>query len=479
MQSLHSSRVAPYPLDVSQQPAPAAAAEADDPRGLSAAVEARTYWACFIMDCTINSGLYTPRMLTMAEMRKLRVSRPLSTVEFAFGTPPGPETTDDPPPEPRPLDPSQSFEMLVGGFDIYAQVMAFIFDDGRRAPGMCAPSQCPWVPGSLWDTCRARLERWRAGQHATLHYPENSVAVHMTLGYGESFVYLNLLYYMWSVSPSTHPRQHTDTPSRIMLQREYSPFLPTPEMTPRGPVDPPMLEAEAPPGWWDDGARELFASGEHIASLLHDAAQCGVSVCTPFTGFCAFTACFLNLYVTHFPNMNLGRSRTSRVSLDRGNQYLREFKGVWALGDGWVRNLSLSLQCKKTNMLIFTRSRRSRTRPSSLSAPRPTASGTGTSRASTLTCCTSPSTSSASSTAPSSTCSRSTGPRRSPRAPRTTAARTLRGRPWKGCWRAWKMCWTTRCRACGQTGGRRWRTSTCRGPLRGVSLGEGQIISRP
>lgn len=122
-----------------------------------------------------------------------------------------------------------------------------------------------------------------------------------------------------------------------MLQREYSPFLPTPEMTPRGPVDPPMLEAQAPPGWWDDGARELFESGEHIASLLHDAAQCGVSVCTPFTGFCAFTACFLNLYVTHFPNMNFGRSVNSKISLERGNKYLSEFKAIWALGDGWVK----------------------------------------------------------------------------------------------------------------------------------------------
>lgn len=188
MQSLHSSRVAPYPLDTS----PPIAADA---HGLSAAVEARTYWACFIMDCTINSGHYTPRMLTMPEMRKLRVSRPLSTVEFAFGSQPRrPDVASE---EPHTLDPSQSFEMLVGGFDIYAQVMAFIFDDGRRAPGMCAPAECPWAPGSLWDTCRSRLERWRVGQHATLHYPENSVAVHMTLGYGESFVYLNLLYYMW------------------------------------------------------------------------------------------------------------------------------------------------------------------------------------------------------------------------------------------------------------------------------------------
>ena len=177
---------------------------------LSAAVEARTYWACFIMDCTINSGLYTPRMLPMAEMRKLRVSHPLSTIEFAFGSKPRVDPIHSPQVDCRQpsdqvlptLDPSQSFEIMVGGFDIYSQVTAFVFNDGRRAPGMCALENCPWTPGSLWNTCRSQLESWRMTQHNMLHYPENSVALHVALGYGESFIYINLIYYMWYVYPA-------------------------------------------------------------------------------------------------------------------------------------------------------------------------------------------------------------------------------------------------------------------------------------
>ena len=66
----------------------------------------------------------------------------------------------------------------------------------RRAPGMCAAENCPWVGASPWGCMRKQLETWRASQPRKMIYPEIPVAVHMTLGYGETFVYLNLLYYV-------------------------------------------------------------------------------------------------------------------------------------------------------------------------------------------------------------------------------------------------------------------------------------------
>lgn len=200
MQSLHSSRVAPFPLDdTTAQPIPRDA--------LSAAVEARTYWACFIMDCTINAGTYNPRMLPEPEMRKLNVARPPTSVEFAFGSDAAGVARDGGDEgQPVTLDMAHSFEIMADGFDINAQVMAFLFNDGRRAPGMCEAKNCPWVLGSPWSETKSRLERWRARQHTRLHYPSNNVAVHMTLGFGESFVYLNLLYYQRYVSLHTKPR---------------------------------------------------------------------------------------------------------------------------------------------------------------------------------------------------------------------------------------------------------------------------------
>lgn len=122
-----------------------------------------------------------------------------------------------------------------------------------------------------------------------------------------------------------------------MLHREYFPFLPTADLTPRGPVDPPLLEAEAPPGWWDESARELFNAAEQIASLLQEASECGIPLMTPFSGFCAFTACFLNLYVFRFPRMNLNRSSKAEQLMNWGLEYLEEFQNAWELAGGWVR----------------------------------------------------------------------------------------------------------------------------------------------
>lgn len=121
-----------------------------------------------------------------------------------------------------------------------------------------------------------------------------------------------------------------------MLHREYFPFLPKADMTPRGPVDPPLLEAEAPPGWWDESSREVFNAAEQITCLLQEASECGIPLMTPFSGFCAFTACFLNLYVFRFPRMNLGRSTRAEQLMNWGLEYLEEFQNAWELAGGWV-----------------------------------------------------------------------------------------------------------------------------------------------
>ncbi|KAK7430673.1 hypothetical protein QQZ08_002717 [Neonectria magnoliae] len=151
----------------------------------------------------------------------------------------------------------------------------------------------------------------------------------MTLGFGESFIYLNLLYYR----------------SIMMLHREYFPFLPTTDLTPRGPIDQPLLEAEAPPRWWDDGAQQLFGSGEHIITLLKEASECGIPAMTPFSGFCAFLACFGNLYIDRFPKMNLHRSPRAKELMESGLEYLTEFQHAWDLGSGWIRASKKDMRC--------------------------------------------------------------------------------------------------------------------------------------
>lgn len=113
--------------------------------------------------------------------------------------------------------------------------------------------------------------------------------------------------------------------------------MPTAESGPRGPVDHPLLEAEAPVGWWESSALELFSAAEHIARLLHEASECGAHLMTPFVGFCAFSASYMNLYIYRFPRMNLGRSTQAEQLMNFCLAYLEEFRHVWKLGEAWVR----------------------------------------------------------------------------------------------------------------------------------------------
>ncbi|KAF3801056.1 hypothetical protein GCG54_00010335 [Colletotrichum gloeosporioides] len=330
MQLLHSSRVAPFPLEIPHR---------TEPNDLTMAIETRTFWACFVMDCMVSSGTYNPRVLPKQEMAKLNVPRPPTSTEFALGsgsvvrsedsdsilTPGGSKTSVY-------LDLDNSFGVMADGFDIYSDCMAFVFNDGRRALGMCLPENCPWVPTSPVASWRRRLSEWRAKQHHRLHYPENSVVAHATLGYGESFVYLNLLYYQ----------------SIMMLHREYFPFLPALEDPPKGPIDPPLLEDEAPPGYWDESAREFFGAAQHLGSILQEASDCGVAVMTPFAGFCAFSSCFINLYGFTFPRITLGYAPRAEELMNAGIEYLKSFSEVWDLGDGWLKTIqSGSLMYKR------------------------------------------------------------------------------------------------------------------------------------
>ncbi|KAF9878119.1 fungal specific transcription factor [Colletotrichum karsti] len=250
-------------------------------------------------------------------MIQLQIPRPPSATGFLFGS-----QQQSLAEKTYPLGVEECYEILADGFAVYADVMAFVYKDGRKAPGMCAAENCPWVPDSKWARIRQDLEAWRTRTDDILHYPTQTVGAHAGTGC-RAFVYINLLYYHCI----------------LMLHREYFPFLPKPNAEPQGPTDPPFLEAEAPPQWWQESARELFEAAGHVATILHDASEWGLTMMTPVPGFCGFSACYLNLYALYFPNMTAGHSPMAKDLLDMGLEYLKEFRKAWDLGEGWIKTI--------------------------------------------------------------------------------------------------------------------------------------------
>ncbi|KAL2072805.1 hypothetical protein VTL71DRAFT_12148 [Oculimacula yallundae] len=277
----------------------------------------RTFWACFVMDRFIFSGKSQSLALPVDRMT---IELPIGEEDFAFGMTnnsgrsieaTGPFTVDT------------YYTVLIRGFEIWSKVLDLITSGGRRKPGMSKPENCPWMTGSPWRTLLDSVEEWRSQHSDRLKFPTTSVAIHVSLGHGEKFAYVNLLYYVCI----------------LFLNREYIPFLPIQLSEPVGPIDPPLLQATAPPGWWRDRAKDLFNAAECITMIHQQLDLLNTPLLTPFPAFCSFCAGSMNGYVTSFPHMNLNRSPNSAAYEELDFLHLDKFTKLWKLGAGWVQTL--------------------------------------------------------------------------------------------------------------------------------------------
>ena len=81
--------------------------------------------------------------------------------------------------------------------------------------------------------------------------------------------------------------------SRMMIHREYLPFLPFTSSKPDGPMDRPIKEA-LPPGkanFWKDSARDCFRSTRDLLELISTYHEWGTLVETPLAGHAIYQVC--------------------------------------------------------------------------------------------------------------------------------------------------------------------------------------------
>ncbi|KAH7417555.1 putative fungal-specific transcription factor [Cadophora sp. MPI-SDFR-AT-0126] len=277
----------------------------------------RTFWACVVMDRFIFCGKSQPLALPLDSMK---IDMPIGEDEFAFDVSGNINRSYS---SCEPFTFNEYYTVLVKGFDIWSQILELIISGGRRKPDMSKAENCPWVTGSPWKTLIDRVAEWRSQQSDRLKFPTTRVAIHVSLGRGEKFAYLNLLYYVCI----------------LFLNREYIPFLPIQISEPVGPIDPPLLEGTAPPGRWHDRAKDLFDAANYITLIHQQLELLNSPLYTPFAAFCSFCAGSMNGYVTSFPHMNLNRSLNSAANEELNFLYLGKFKSLWNMGDGWIQTL--------------------------------------------------------------------------------------------------------------------------------------------
>lgn len=153
----------------------------------------RTFWSCFVMDRLVLCGKTEPFTLPLGQMT---IHLPIGNQDFAFGQSSVPRVHVGNIVESQHTTIDYAYSIVVRGFDIWARILKWVVNGGRRQPGMTSLENCPWTPGSPWNDLRANLEDWRQRQHQRLKFPDVRLADHISLGHGEQFAYINLTYYI-------------------------------------------------------------------------------------------------------------------------------------------------------------------------------------------------------------------------------------------------------------------------------------------
>ena len=266
----------------------------------------RTFWGCYILDRCLSSGKYRPQMLRIEDARiqlpcsdraflfgdKVRTPMLLEALEGIIQSSNGARTsTNSSEATPRSHhSPSRSrdtnedsgvwesgpYEGIASRYlkatEAYGQVIKWTCGGGRlieRFP--------PWDTRSTWHSIYKTVTALSDKLPRDLTLTHANVSAHMTSRTSASYILLHTALLL----------------SKIMLHREFLPFLPFRCTSPKGPLDSasPFASGEhgaAPFGFWEQNTGELFRSSRDLLHLLLTCSEWKVLVETPMVGFAAY-----------------------------------------------------------------------------------------------------------------------------------------------------------------------------------------------
>ncbi|KAL1896439.1 hypothetical protein Cpir12675_002776 [Ceratocystis pirilliformis] len=245
---------------------------------LAAEIRRRTMFSCFVLDRFVNLGEDISWMLP-AENTRLRLPA------YDWG---GEKSQSNKMFWPRKsslnITDTIYFDNEISFFvrliDIWGEISKYSSDGGRALDG---PNP-PWAE-SRFKLLNDTLGRLTACMPSTLALSKaNYFRCRITTG---------------SLYISTHT---IICLCKIMLHREYVPFVALRCQSPVGPLDPPLLPP-APGDFWLESANILFEASRDIVKLVEWSGD--YLPFSPITLFGVWTAAFVGLYARHFPHMDL------------------------------------------------------------------------------------------------------------------------------------------------------------------------------
>jgi hypothetical protein len=244
-------------------------------------IRRRTMFSCLILDRLLGCG--KDRVSTIRS-EDLQIQLPCS--EHLFYLPEevytgflkpisGAEST-------RPVSDSVlgRFVRLV---DLWGEISKWSFSGGRFTE-----DHPPWSPESTFYQLRGKLEAFYADLPDHFKWSDSNYYKHENQQASSVYVSLHML----------------GAVCRIMLHREYIPFIAILCDRPVGPLDEPTFApGQEPQGFWETSAEEIFHAAREIVDLIE--------ICRdklPMSSlvlFAVWTAAFVGIYAVHFPHIDI------------------------------------------------------------------------------------------------------------------------------------------------------------------------------
>ncbi|KZL87197.1 c6 transcription factor [Colletotrichum incanum] len=244
-------------------------------------IRRRTMFNCFVFDRLISCGKERPYFIRSED---IRICLPCSQEDFDMSrkaktaylsTETAASTTDD-------------HCSLMGRFlrliDTWGRISHYTNAGGRFQD----KSLPPWNQDSRFYRLRQELEAFgQEIEKSTLFLGLNPSNYFRHENNSSTYILLHLLLSL----------------CKIMLHRQYLPFIPIKCQRPSGPLDEPTFPPHTvPPGFWEDSASQLFAATKTVVDLVE---LCGERLPhSPLAAFVVYTASFTSLYARYFPHMD-------------------------------------------------------------------------------------------------------------------------------------------------------------------------------
>ncbi|KAB8297688.1 hypothetical protein EYC80_001496 [Monilinia laxa] len=261
-------------------------------------VRRRTFWSCFIMDRMLSAGKARP---TMVESDILRVQLPCSDDQFLFTQ------------SVQTGYLNREFEKVTlnnvkiqeGGVlsrycrlvEIWGKLSKWSLHGGRRTESLP-----PWDEETQFYKLSHELEDFYNSLPENLTFSEDNLNAHLEKRNATTYASLHTLVSL----------------CRIMLHREYIPFIPLRADKPSGPLDEPTFpkdKFDIPPGFWEQSADSLFSSARDIVDIMRTCQDNNALPESPLFVFALFHSAFTGVYSVHFPQMDpndyMGENRST------------------------------------------------------------------------------------------------------------------------------------------------------------------------